>query len=443
MAEPLSLASALTIVEQTGEKRTLRLMGRALPYRPLTLSGTMRAEVTWYPGNPEASIQMLGSAEDECTINGFWKERFLSTYEQTESGSATAATLDDVPVTATMDLVDAMDSIRRQGQLLEVTWDSLVRYGILSKFQQKWSNRKDCEWDATFIWLGRDLVSEAATFAQEADTASMSRTWASLLKQLEETLEMPFAAVAGMMDKVRAGSNAVKAAVNTVNNIAEAVVDGTMNMIDTARASVAAIQSIKTAALNIADIAESLPSQMWVESKSLAAQAAAIYGVSATTEASSSDALTNITGETSALAIGSASAVAPSSPTAAGVSAETINSTSTGTQSIVSTPRADLLRTISIGAGLQAAVKVREVRRLARTMAQEAVRQQDEIASRLAPDLLGHFVAADDTDLRRVSQDYYSTVEEWQRIMQFNHLSSSRLDAGQVVFVPAIRNEGM
>jgi len=443
MSEPLSLASALTIVEQTGEKRTLRLMGRALPYRPLTLSGTMRAEVTWYPGNPEASIQVLGSAEDECTINGFWKERFLSTFEQTESGSATAATLDDVPVTATMDLVEAMDSIRRQGQLLEVTWDSLVRYGILSKFIQKWSNRKDCEWDATFIWLGRDMVSEAATFAQEADTSTMSRTWASLLKQLEDAIELPFAAVSGMMDKVRSGANKVKAATNTINNIAEGVVDGTMNMIDTARASVAAIQSIKTAALNIADIAESLPSQMWVESASLAAQAADIYGQPGSNTSFSSDVLEGITGEAMVQAVGSASTTTPSNPTASGVSAETINSTSTGTQSLVSTPRADLLRTISIGAGLQAAVNVRKVRRLARTMAQEAVRQQDEIASRIAPDLLGHFVAADDTDLRRVSQDYYSTVEEWQRLMTFNHLSTSLLDAGQVVFVPAIRNEGM
>ncbi len=443
MADPLSLASALTITEQTGEKRSLRLLGRALPYRPLTLSGTMRAEVAWSPGNPEASVQMLGSAEDETTINGYWKERFLSSDVLDGATASAPAMLDGEPLISTAYLVDAMDSIRRQGQLLEVTWDVFIRIGFLSKFVQKWHNRKDCEWEATFTWIAQELVTDAATFAQEVDTGTMARSWASLLAQIETALMMPFAAVSGMMDKVRAGVNALKAGVNTINRVAEAVVDGTMEQIDAARAVVGALQTIKSTALGIGEMFESLPAQMWVESKSLAAQAAGVYGSPTSNDSHSSDILETITGESFALAVGSASVASPSNPTATGVNAAALNSTSTGTQSTVSTPATDLLRTIGIEAGLKAAVGVRNGRKVARAMAQEAVRQQEEVASRLAPDLLGYFVASDDADLRMVSRDYYSTIEEWQRLMLFNHMGSSRLSAGDVVFVPRLHNEGM
>src|SRR5262245_24990140 len=85
MAGELNKASSFTIEELSTEdvrkNRVVRLIGRALPYRPITFSGTMRHDITWYPGNPEATIQVLGAAEDPTTINGRWSDRWLGSEE--------------------------------------------------------------------------------------------------------------------------------------------------------------------------------------------------------------------------------------------------------------------------------------------------------------------------------------------------------------------------
>ena len=69
--------SSFIIREITGLQRVLELQGRAMPYRGLKVGGDMRAEVTWYPGSPVGSLQILGPKEGETTIHGTWKDRFI------------------------------------------------------------------------------------------------------------------------------------------------------------------------------------------------------------------------------------------------------------------------------------------------------------------------------------------------------------------------------
>jgi hypothetical protein len=39
-------------------------------------------------------------------------------------------------------------------------------------------------------------------------------------------------------------------------------------------------------------------------------------------------------------------------------------------------------------------------------------------------------------DLRDVSLRFYGTQDNWRTLLQFNHLASSKLSSGQLVFVP-------
>ena len=57
------LVSFFQVEELTGDKRVLRLSGRALPYRPFELSGTQRHSVEWYPGSPIGTLQVYGAKE--------------------------------------------------------------------------------------------------------------------------------------------------------------------------------------------------------------------------------------------------------------------------------------------------------------------------------------------------------------------------------------------
>jgi hypothetical protein len=139
----LSIATSFTFQELTGERRTLTLTGRALPYRPLSLSGTMRAEVTYYPGSPEPTVQMLGSTEEETTIVGMWKDRFITL----DSGFA---------------LLNLVDDMRRKGQLIQISWDEIVRQGFISQFEQTWDSRRDVSWSITFRCINQgDVVPNA------------------------------------------------------------------------------------------------------------------------------------------------------------------------------------------------------------------------------------------------------------------------------------------
>lgn len=174
----LSFATSFEIYQLTGDKKVLMLRGRALPYRPLTFSGTMRADVTYYPGNPEPTVQMLGASEEETTITGMWKDRFIgdgqehavlftqvlgpaafdsfvpSSDPRIIPGLVTFRPARTVLTTAA-DIVKVVDEIRRTGQLVRVSWDEFVREGFITKFEQTWDRKQDVAWSITFRFLNQ------------------------------------------------------------------------------------------------------------------------------------------------------------------------------------------------------------------------------------------------------------------------------------------------
>ena len=58
--------------------RTIVLQGRSLPYQGVAWGGTMELDVSWFPGNPVASVQVIGPREKGTTIVGKWKDIFLT-----------------------------------------------------------------------------------------------------------------------------------------------------------------------------------------------------------------------------------------------------------------------------------------------------------------------------------------------------------------------------
>jgi hypothetical protein len=85
---------------------------------------------------------------------------------------------------------------------------------------------------------------------------------------------------------------------------------------------------------------------------------------------------------------------------------------------------------------LSGMLAIRDEKNTAREAGRDASVHQDLAVRRINPDLIDTFIAKSDQDLREVSAKHYGTPDEWQSLMHFNHLDSSRLDAGQVIFVP-------
>src|SRR5262245_12238919 len=143
-----------TVQELSGDGRTLELTSRALPYRPFTLEGEHRVEVTWYPGNPVGTAQVLGAKETTTSINGWWKDRFLG---DVDVSAPALASVDGTPITSARQLAETVDDIRRKGQLLEVVWNHLARRGFITSFRQTWHTIKDLEWEIEFTWIAHRL----------------------------------------------------------------------------------------------------------------------------------------------------------------------------------------------------------------------------------------------------------------------------------------------
>lgn len=143
------MTDSVIVREVTGSARSITLSNRALPYRPTSWTGTQHFKKTWYPGNPEATIQILGPREEETEMRGFWKSRFIGEDVDLEGFDelVTAGTL----ITAET-VVAAFEKVRRAANELEVRWGPEVRRGILRSFSKNYHNINDIEWTAMFEW---------------------------------------------------------------------------------------------------------------------------------------------------------------------------------------------------------------------------------------------------------------------------------------------------
>jgi hypothetical protein len=92
---------------------------------------------------------------------------------------------------------------------------------------------------------------------------------------------------------------------------------------------------------------------------------------------------------------------------------------------------------LSFGQLLQARGRVREQANAAAAIRNLAAREQLKLLNTISSTVISVFQARDNQDLRQVSQTFYGTPDEWRSLMVYNHLLSSGLIAGQVVFVPA------
>lgn len=152
------------VIEELGvsEPRTITLKGRAMPYREVEWPVEQHSRLTWYPGNPRATQQILGPREEGTTFEGKWKDRFMLDAIQIGPGNALAEIIDpfgivptDAPKTAEQ-AVQLFHGLCRAGTEVRVQWLSEVRIGILKRFVPTYDRAQDVAWEMEFEWHSRD-----------------------------------------------------------------------------------------------------------------------------------------------------------------------------------------------------------------------------------------------------------------------------------------------
>lgn len=256
-------ASTFSITTVTGsEPMQLQLRGRALPYQPFTLEGAMRSEVTWYPGNAVATIQMLGAEEKSSSVAGMWKDRFIKSV--TDEGASVdptgVALFNNQAVADVFSLVGFVEKLRLAGQLVRVEWDSIVREGILSRFRQTWKRREDVEWEMEFAWVSRGEKQKPVTLSSTTSANSFATQLRAGLDAITTALTPPsFPVIEDFTTAVDSALSEIDDAVLQVENAVQNSVQQISVPSDSAERALAATETIKTSASEIVTTCESYP----------------------------------------------------------------------------------------------------------------------------------------------------------------------------------------
>ena len=145
------VSNQLTIEELNGARRKVTLRGAGLPHTGASWGVKQNAPVTWFPGNPEGSQQVLGGQVLPADWEGSWKRTLLGRspcYFGTDGGQS-------VSVIEPATLVALFESICLAGTRVRVKWRGLVREGRLTQFDHGHGYATDVAWKAKFDWMSR------------------------------------------------------------------------------------------------------------------------------------------------------------------------------------------------------------------------------------------------------------------------------------------------
>lgn len=240
------------IFEEQGvaNPRRIILRGRAMPYKGVPWGGTQEHKLTYYPGNPVATLQVLGPRENETEMSGMWKDRFLRdavVVSDISGVGGSAAVAPNVPSIGPVNnefalaenVVKLFHGIRRAGTLLRVQWLSEVRFGIISEFEADYDRPQDVRWTMNLVWTAWDddqstrsaeepvppsqlwnllnLILQAIALAPEVaravqasliglveEVTSLTDTLFSLLETIDTVLDTPGAVMGAIMNAMQA-----------------------------------------------------------------------------------------------------------------------------------------------------------------------------------------------------------------------------------------------
>lgn len=370
----MSSASPFTISELGADAMPeLTLTGRALPFQPFALSGTMRVEASWYPGNPTGSLQVLGGKEEPTTVAGKWSDRYIT------DAPRWVAALGPDPIVGAKALVGAMDNIRARGRLVEVQWDSFIRRGVLTKFTARWIRSEDVEWEAEFTWISRGTAQVFPTEQPALRLAARSVVKPDVIAQKSSLLDR--------IQELSEGTNARMQELRSLGNqyvdLADSIATGLLEPLAIARQ-----------ALGLAQAAVNVPV----------------------------DALVEITHQ---------------STTAWERLYREGDKAFTGDFLQAGADRRKRDNPTAIGTTARMRTDARGLERAYREQQRAAAKQRTDIEKSLGRRrIIDIYVASEDADLRTLAVGYYGDMRDWQFLREFNGLAGPELHAGDVVLVP-------
>ena len=375
----ITVVPAFTVRELTGSRRTVQLLGRALPQGPYELKGKFRVQTTWLPGYSEATQTKLGSSEDPTTVQGVWKDKYLASTVDVFEGqllgtvAQAPAQLDGDALESVDALCLLMDDIRRQGQDVEVTWGTLARVGTLEEFTQRWRNVHDVEWSMTFQWRSQAERPPNPVFGLESSVSDTATTLAQRMAALLAAVQTSLTIVQTYVDLVQGAVTALAATVSAYQNLVGALDEAVTDPGDSTRRALGLCTALIEQANTLLVLTVADPPR--------------------------------------AILLAATNPVDPLFPAPG-----------------------QILRAVAYQQALHdGAQEIRDTAAFQRAVLQDKLRAN----------LISEYVVRGGDNLRTISQQFYDTPDGWRRIAQFNNLASSDLLSGQRLLIPRADRGGV
>ena len=410
----------------------MTLTDRALPYQGIEFPGKMKVETHYYPGNPIATQQVIGSEEGSTTISGIWNDRFvgpgdalhsrtpmitvagtadISSFSTDTGATYVSRSVTDTPSTPAgtlFQVVQLFDDIRRQGQQVRVSWGQVIRVGIMTEFKPKWIRPVDVEWSMTFEW-----ASQGESSPQNASPAPSVSSAAAALNSALNTVASALASLGGGKNiPPQTPPNSISTPSQSLASIADQIATSIAAPVDFVNALNAKMQAAMNAGQTMLGLTDQL-SNLSTTPAQIALQVAAIasYVVQQ---------FRGVEDEIDALPSIYYYNVDLPPPTPPG-------------------PVALPIASITPAQMLSAESAARQSRKAARDARLGAATTRAQFAGMSQPsNMLSVFIAQEDQDLRRVSTQFYGNPNSWRELAVYNDLPTSKLYAGQLIFVPQI-----
>jgi hypothetical protein len=394
-----AISSAVpVIIEQMSasaeDNYQLVLYGRAMPYRPLDFKKDAVAVKHVYPGNPEATIHMLGIDHPNTTWKGMWKTRFLADVVPPQAqgifdaAAERATQVITSPITGAGEPIndaitasqavamwgkvgapgerlktagevrDKVWKLQQDGIRLKVTWDDVARVGIIKGTSFPTDRREDIAWEIEWMWLSDAIPTRVAVVADQ-DLSQFPEGLLDKVQNFRKTVTAPARFAKAVLDAIDEDINLIESSILEMSGIVTDYTDLGVEALDTLQNAMGVANTVRLAAFRITDSLDA-------------------------------------------------------------VSAEWSSTT-------------DQFSDVAAAAGYKT-----EAKSQMSEIAADAGAMMDAIASWIEPEVEQSFVMPRGMDLRGVSTKFYGTPDNWRDIADYNMIEGTQVEAGLTILIPTL-----
>lgn len=217
----------------------IRWIGNQMPFQPFEWGGEQRLVKDYYPGNPEAVVQVLGPKEGPLTIKGRWKDKRFK--DPAYYGVAYQYNL-------------ALNEMRKRGNLVKFGMTggsgSWIRYGFLERANFKMNKLSWIDYDIEFFVISETQPKNNYFSAPEKQTPT---TVNQNLINAATDFQSNYSSVPATMPLSLAGAinNLISGVAKNVNQVTNFVATTIATAQDVVGSANRAIGLIKNARANI------------------------------------------------------------------------------------------------------------------------------------------------------------------------------------------------